>query len=432
MTPDQNPDFETEIAEPFPLGRLFRRRFLPAFIGFIGVFLALIGFTTKYVTESMYLEEVGQRRAQTISRAVEAHAPEAWNRLMGQSNGNDTEPATGKKKLMEAFENEVHELNLSDLKVYDLAGTVLYATNNTIIGSRETGDAFKRVIQNGSSQVILKVQPDNTQLYELYVPLFDANGRVRAVFELYEPVDYLNATLLKAATPIVAIPAILLAILVTALNKLVNRAQVDIDARTNALNRLRRRIESFVSSTAVNAAKSASHSGDIPSQKLTTVLFFSDIRDFTSFAEANTPETVVEFLNHLMGLQVNILARHGGDVDKMIGDAVLARFDGEHGDQRAVAAAMEIIEAIKPHNYPRGIGIGIYRGEVISGIIGLEDRSDFTVIGDAVNIAARLCSAAKAGEIVVDAELTDETFGELERIQVKGRQEPLRVRRCVV
>lgn len=430
MTANESPDYETEIAEPFPLKRRFMRRFLPAFIGFIGVFLLVIGYTAKYVTESIYLE-LAQRRAETISRAVEAHAPEAWNRLMTQSASNGVETAAGKKELMEAFENEVHELDLSELKVYDLAGTVLYATDNAIIGSRETGSAFMEVVNKGSSLVLLIIEPDGTQLYELYVPLFDEEGQIRAVFELYEPVDYLNATLLQAATPIIAIPAILLAILITALNKLVNRAQVDIDARTHALNRLRKRIESFVSSTAVNAARSAVRSGNIPSQKLTTVLFFSDIRDFTSFAEANTPESVVEFLNHLMSLQVSILARHGGDVDKMIGDAVLARFDGEQGGQRAIKAAMEIIEAIKPQNYPRGVGIGIYQGEVISGAIGPEDRSDFTVIGDAVNIAARLCSAAKAGEIVADAALTDEDFGPTETIQVKGRQEPLRVRHYV-
>ena len=105
MTSNNRPDFETEIAEPFPLRRRFMRRFLPAFIGFIGVFLLVIGYTAKYVTESIYLEEVGQRRAQTISRAVESHAPEAWNRLMGQSGSNSVETAAGKKELMVALTN---------------------------------------------------------------------------------------------------------------------------------------------------------------------------------------------------------------------------------------------------------------------------------------------------------------------------------------
>lgn len=103
-----------------------------------------------------------------------------------------------------------------------------------------------------------------------------------------------------------------------------------------------------------------------------------------------------------MALQVGILKRHGGDVDKMIGDVVLARFDGEDGGARAVTAARDIQQAAAEGDFAREIGIGIYNGAVISGAIGPVDHRDLTVIGDAVNTASRLCSAAAAGEIVVD------------------------------
>ena len=112
-----------------------------------------------------------------------------------------------------------------------------------------------------------------------------------------------------------------------------------------------------------------------------------------------------------------------------IGDAVLARFDGQDGGKNAVATAREIITAVARGDYPRHVGIGVFRGEVISGAVGPENRRDFTVIGDAVNISARLCTEALAGEIVVDAVLADDDFGPVESIQVKGRQEPLSVRR---
>jgi len=111
---------------------------------------------------------------------------------------------------------------------------------------------------------------------------------------------------------------------------------------------------------------------------------------------------------------------------------VLARFDGEDGGKRGVDAAREIIDAVNRGNYPRHVGIGVFRGEVISGAIGPESRRDFTVIGDAVNISARLCAEALAGEIVVDAVLADDDFGPVETIQVKGRQEPITVRRFKV
>ena len=127
-----------------------------------------------------------------------------------------------------------------------------------------------------------------------------------------------------------------------------------------------------------------------------------------------------------MALQVNILRRHGGDVDKMIGDAVLARFDAA---AQAVAAAREIQSQAARAGLPRRLGIGIYRGEVISGAIGPEDRRDFTVIGDAVNAAARLCSAAEAGEIVVEASLADDGFKAPETVSVKGRESPIVIRR---
>jgi class 3 adenylate cyclase len=130
-----------------------------------------------------------------------------------------------------------------------------------------------------------------------------------------------------------------------------------------------------------------------------------------------------------MSLQVRILRAHGGDIDKMIGDAILARFDGDDGAQRALGAAEEILTTVGQFDFPRALGIGIYRGSVISGAIGPEDRRDFTVIGDSVNVAARLCSAANANEIVVDANLTDQGFGPLEKITVKGRTAPLVIRR---
>ena len=411
---------------PFPLKRLFRRRFVPAFLGFIGVFLILIGLTARYVTESIYLE-LAQRRAQTIARAVAAHAPVSWSQLMaGRALADLQAPA---EDLLSSFADEVREQNLSELKVYDLNRKVLFATNADEIGTLENGDGLRGVIEHSVSEVVTKTLADGSQQYELYVPVFDTVGKLRTVFELYEPVGDLDAILIRAAVPIMAVPGLVLLLFSFALSGLVNRAQADIDLRTRALNDLRRRIETFVSTTAVNAAKGADSVGGIESRMVTTTLLFSDVRSFTSFAEKNSPEVVVGFLNRLMALQVDAITAHGGDVDKMIGDAILARFDGEYGGNRGVAAAREIIDAVGRGDFPRMVGIGVHRGDVISGAIGPESRRDFTVIGDAVNVSARLCSAATAGEIVVDAALADDDFGPAESIHVKGRDEPLIVQR---
>jgi len=424
-------DDSRALEQPFPLRTRFRRRFVPAFVGFIAGLLFLIGFTAQQVIEEIYLE-LAQRRAQTIARAVESHEPAAWRDLTTGQAATLIKDSPRRKALMKAFGDEVREQKLDELKVYSLDRIVLFATHEAEIGSTENGDALRQVIKKSTSKLVSKTLDDQTRQYELYVPVFDKGGDLRTVFELYEPVGYLDEILTEAALPILLIPGFLLLLLALGLSRLVNSAQIDIDLRTAALNDLRRRIESFVSATAVNAARSADQSGGIQSQSITTTLFFSDIRDFTGFAEQNPPEVVVDFLNQLMTLQVDAVKRHGGDVDKMIGDAVLARFDGAGGSTNALAAARDILQAVAQGDYPRALGIGIYRGEVISGAIGPEDRRDFTVIGDAVNVAARLCSAAMVGEIVIDDALADDGFGAVEQIQVKGRQQPLAVRRWKV
>jgi adenylate cyclase len=417
---------EASLGEPFPLKDRFRRRFVPALLGFVGLSLAIIGFTAKAAVETIYLE-LAQRRAQTIERSVSAVSPAAWAALMeGRSVADLADPRLG-AALIEAFAAEVRHQNLPELKVYDLSRRVLYATHADEIGTVENGAALRDVIAEADSGIVAKTLADGTEQYELYVPVFDGDGAVRAVFELYEPVGYLNAILIKSAVPIVALPGLFFLLLGVTLDRLVGAAQGDIDRRTQTIDSLRRRLESFVSATAVEAARGVD--GDIASKRVTTTLFFSDIRDFTGFSERHTPEQVVGFLNTVMGLQVGILERHGGDIDKMIGDAVLARFDGDDGAAQAVAAARAIQAAVAQADLPRALGIGIYKGDVISGTIGPENRRDFTVIGDAVNVAARLCSAAGAGEIVAEAGLADAAFQPPETVSVKGRETPVPIRR---
>jgi len=96
-----------------------------------------------------------------------------------------------------------------------------------------------------------------------------------------------------------------------------------------------------------------------------------------------------------MTLQVEIIQQQDGGFDKMIGDAVLARFDGDQGGAPAVQAAREIQTVVMGGNFPRPFEIGIFQGEVIPGAIGPENRRDFTVIGGTLNVSARLCSVAK-------------------------------------
>lgn len=133
-------------------------------------------------------------------------------------------------------------------------------------------------------------------------------------------------------------------------------------------------------------------------------LFFSDIRSFTSYSERRQPQDVVDSLNRVLNFQTQIIQSNGGDVDKYVGDEIVAIFSGEHKEEHACLSALEIQNEIM-HNRERyhglAVGIGINSGEVILGMIGSETRADFTVIGDHVNIASRLCDTAKSGMILV-------------------------------
>lgn len=140
---------------------------------------------------------------------------------------------------------------------------------------------------------------------------------------------------------------------------------------------------------------------------------------------------VNQFLNRLMAIQVRLVGEHGGDVDKMIGDALLAHFAGGDGPARAVSAARAILIACEDAELPRRLGIGVFAGEVVAGAIGPAERRDYTVVGDSVNVAARLCAAAAGGELVVaaDCSIDDGSYGAVETLHVKGRHEPIPVRR---
>ncbi len=171
-----------------------------------------------------------------------------------------------------------------------------------------------------------------------------------------------------------------------------------------------------------------------------TVLF-SDIRGFTAFSERHEPEEVVEMLNHYLTAQAEVVARHGGDIDKYVGDELMARFSGPDMEARAIRCGVEMVEAVRDLAGANGkkafalaIGVGINAGEVVIGAMGSADRMDFTVIGDAVNVAARLCSAAQPGQVLVSVEtarivetVSGIELGPLAPLSLKGKREPLPV-----
>ena len=171
--------------------------------------------------------------------------------------------------------------------------------------------------------------------------------------------------------------------------------------------RERRDMQKFVSQTTVDMIQSRFvMKGSVGMRKLLTV-FFSDMRGFTAMSEQLAPEEVVKILSACLGLQTERVKKYDGDVDKFVGDCVMALFSGDDGALRAIQCATEIHQAIEGYNasqaeaQPIAVGIGIVTGEVVLGSIGGKDRLDFTVIGSNVNLCARLCALAGSGETLL-------------------------------
>ncbi|HEX5337867.1 MAG TPA: adenylate/guanylate cyclase domain-containing protein [Gallionella sp.] len=131
-----------------------------------------------------------------------------------------------------------------------------------------------------------------------------------------------------------------------------------------------------------------------------TVLF-SDIRGFTTLSESHTPEQIVALLNRYFSLQVEVIFRHGGTLDKFIGDAIMAFWGAPQDDPQhaahAVAAALEMEQCLLRFKAELGadgqnfdVGIGIHSGKAVVGFIGSEARLDYTAIGDTVNLSSRI------------------------------------------
>ncbi|MCX5830701.1 MAG: HAMP domain-containing protein [Deltaproteobacteria bacterium] len=171
-----------------------------------------------------------------------------------------------------------------------------------------------------------------------------------------------------------------------------------------------------------------------------TVLF-ADVRGFTAYSETREPEAIVEDLNEYFGIITRHILEHGGYVDKFIGDAVMGVFclpisQNDHAE-RAVRAAIAMQRELQQGAGSKNvlltkIGIGINSGMLVSGNLGSDIKMEYTVIGDNVNIAARVLAVAESGKIII----TDHTFKLTQHLitvaplppqRVKGKSEPLGV-----
>ncbi|MGH7570167.1 MAG: adenylate/guanylate cyclase domain-containing protein [Gemmatimonadales bacterium] len=181
-------------------------------------------------------------------------------------------------------------------------------------------------------------------------------------------------------------------------------------------------------------------------QKRPVVIFFSDIRGFTPMSELMGPDDIATLLTEYFTEMVDIVFEHSGTLDKFMGDAIMALWGApiahEDDADRAMTCALDQLTALEKMNVhwkaqgrpELGIGIGINFGEVFAGNIGSNRRLEYTVIGDAVNTASRLCSTAGPNEILISepfykALKRPPKVETLDPIQVKGKSKKVPVYR---
>ncbi len=182
---------------------------------------------------------------------------------------------------------------------------------------------------------------------------------------------------------------------------------------------------------------------DLAGVEREVTILFADIRGFTRLSEGLEAADVVALLNDIFQIVSDCILARGGTLDKFIGDSVMAYFgapvpSSDH-PVAAVSAAVDLVRAVEERNrkleptgHAVGVGVGIHTGSVVVGNIGSDRRSDFTAIGDPVNVAARLEKLARPGEILVSEAVQRRVRGshrllfEGER-QLSGRQEPVHV-----
>jgi adenylate cyclase len=189
--------------------------------------------------------------------------------------------------------------------------------------------------------------------------------------------------------------------------------------RTSRENHLLRAV---VNPGLVRRVRDLEHTDEVfAPETIDATVLFVDVCGFTSYSEARPAHEAIAMLNRCFDVVVPIIGSHGGEVDKFIGDAVMAVFRGEGHAARAIDAAIDIrgeterlsgLAAQRERWFPR-VSLGLNTGSMVAGAIGSHelDHMDYTVIGDVVNVAARLQNLAEPGQILV----VDSTFAAVAR-----------------
>ncbi len=212
--------------------------------------------------------------------------------------------------------------------------------------------------------------------------------------------------------------------------------------KTKQEENLRNRLSRYVGNNLVEKLINSKDGALLETERRVVTILFADIRGFTTIAERMTAEDVVRMLNQYFGVMVDIIFKNNGLLDKFVGDQLIAVFGlveaMGNAPENAIRTALEMRDTTREMMQKRArlgqecfeIGIGINTGTAIIGNIGSANRMDYTVIGDCINVAARLEGMAKGGEIIIGEQTFLQKTGEFEiesrgQVHFKNRKEPV-------
>ncbi|HEU4995171.1 MAG TPA: adenylate/guanylate cyclase domain-containing protein [Gemmatimonadaceae bacterium] len=229
-------------------------------------------------------------------------------------------------------------------------------------------------------------------------------------------------------------------------------AAIDNSQQAESLRRaavVRSNFERYFAPQVAQRIASTKEASKLGGEKRPVAVLFSDIRGFTALAETMRPDDMASLLTDYFTEMVACVFRHDGTLDKFIGDAVMAQWGAPiataDDPDKAMAAAIDMMNELDKLNaeWKRDgrptleIGIGINQGEAFAGNIGSEKRLEFTVIGDTVNTASRLCSAAGPGEILISEEMKKALskkpkLKEMPPMELKNKTQPVKVFKVII
>ena len=206
------------------------------------------------------------------------------------------------------------------------------------------------------------------------------------------------------------------------------------------LEKARKVLRQYLSRRTLEVVEATSVTGTLPPPAESDLaICFTDMRGFTALAEEMEPKRLFSLVSSLLAEQADIVHKHGGYIDKFAGDGMMAIFDGPEMVAQSCVCALDILdsEGIRSAEIAEDIrrfGIGIHTGRAVIGNIGSPEHLDYSAIGSAVNLAARLCGQAEATSVVVSKAVRDAAgrdprlhFHSERMVSIRGMKEPVTV-----